>query len=204
MIMNNRNHIKSINVFCGSRMGNSFIYEAAAKELGKILAFKNIKLIYGGGGIGLMRAVADSVIQHKGEVVGVLPHFFDKHEVAHENVTEMIIVDSMSERKEKMAELSDAFIALPGGYGTLDELFEVLVYSQLSIHKKPVGILNTNGFYDALLQQLDRMRQEGFLYDIHQKMLIGETDPSILLEKICDFSYLQDGQWLDKIRNCNR
>jgi uncharacterized protein (TIGR00730 family) len=192
--------IKCVSVFCGSRMGNTPIYEEAAYELGKLLALSDIKLIYGGGGIGLMRTVADAVLQHGGAVVGVLPRFFDSSEVAHESINEMIMVDSMSARKEKMAELSDAFIALPGGYGTLDELFEVIVYSQLSFHNKAVGILNTNHFYDALLLQLDRMQQDGFLYDVHRNMLIDDTNPAILVQKIKAFSYIQDSQWINKVK----
>jgi uncharacterized protein (TIGR00730 family) len=182
--MDRPNSIKRISVFCGSRTGIAPVYEEAAKELGKVLALENIQLIYGGGGIGLMRTIADAVLQHGGTVTGVLPFFFDSPEIAHKNITEMIIVNSMSERKEKMAKLSDAFIALPGGYGTLDELFEVLVYSQLNIHNKAVGILNTKHFYDALLSFLDHMQEDDFLHNIHRNMLIVDTDPAELVRKI--------------------
>ena len=192
--------IQSIGLFCGSRKGNVPIYEHAAIELGRIIAKKNIQLVYGGGGIGLMQSVADAVLQYGGVVIGVLPHFFDKHEVAHQQITEMILVNSMSERKEKMAELSDAFIALPGGYGTLDELFEMLVYSQLSLHDKPVGILNTNQFFNPTLQQLELMQKEGFLNDFHQQMLLEDENPSVLLDKLENFSNPQDLQWVSKIR----
>jgi uncharacterized protein (TIGR00730 family) len=148
------------------------------------LALGNIQLIYGGGGIGLMKTIADTVLQHGGTVIGVLPIFFDDPEIAHKNITEMIIVNSMSERKEKMVKLSDAFIVLPGGYGTLDELFEVLVYSQLNIHNKAIGILNTNHFYDPLLCLLDRMQEDDFIHIIHRNMLIVDTDPAELIQKI--------------------
>ena len=192
--------IQSIGLFCGSRKGNSPAYEQDAIELGKLMAEKNIQLVYGGGGIGLMQSAADAVLQHGGMVIGVLPRFFDEHEVGHEHISEMIMVDSMSERKVKMAELSGAFIALPGGYGTMDELFEMLVNSQLSLHDKPVGVLNTNHFFDATLQQLEHMKNEGFLNDFHQQMLIVDESPSVLLQKLFDFSNPQDKHWIDKVR----
>lgn len=185
------NKITSIGIFCGSRKGDIPVYEQAAIELGKIMAAKNMQLIYGGGGIGLMQSVADAVLENNGIVIGVLPHFLDKKELGHNGITEMIMVNSMSERKEKMAELSDAFIALPGGYGTLDELFEMLTYSQLTLHEKPIGILNTNHFYDPLIAQLDRMRKDGFLHEVHQKMLIVDNEPVILMNKLNNF-YLQN------------
>ncbi len=176
--------LQSVGIFCGSCKGNSPIYEQAATELGKIIAKKNIQLVYGGGGIGLMQSVADSVLQYDGIVIGVIPHFLDKKELGHDGITEMIMVNSMSERKEKMAELSDAFIALPGGYGTLDELFEMLTYSQLTLHEKPIGILNINHFYDPLIEQLKRMQEDGFLHENHQQMLIVDSEPMKLLEKL--------------------
>jgi uncharacterized protein (TIGR00730 family) len=198
--MNKENKIKHVGIFCGSRSGNVPNYQEAARELGKLLALEGIDLIYGGGGIGLMRIVADAVLQEEGNVIGVLPHFFNSQEVAHDNITEMVMVNSMNERKEKIATLSDAFIALPGGYGTLDELFEVLVYSQLSLHHKAVGILNTNHFYDPLLQLLENMQEEGFLYTVHRNMLLVDADPAALVKKILDYSHLQDCQWLDKVK----
>jgi uncharacterized protein (TIGR00730 family) len=182
--MNKQDSIRRVSVFCGSCIGNISVYEEAAKELGKLLALENIELIYGGGGIGLMRTVADAVLQHGGTVTGVLPCFFDTPGIAHENITKMIIVRSMSERKEKMVELSDAFIILPGGYGTLDELFEVIVYSQLGLHNKAVAVLNTNHFYDPLFCQLDRMQEDGFLGTVHRNMLIDDSNPAELIRKI--------------------
>lgn len=176
--------LQSVGIFCGSRKGNASIYEQASIELGKIIAEKNIQLVYGGGGIGLMQSVADAVLQYNGIVIGVLPHFLDKKELGHDGITEMIMVGSMSERKERMAELSDAFIALPGGYGTLDELFEMLTYSQLTLHEKPIGILNTNHFYDPLIEQLKRMQEEEFLHEGHLQILIVEENPKTLLEKM--------------------
>lgn len=176
--------LQSVGIFCGSRKGNSPIYEEAAIELGNIIAKKNIQLVYGGGGIGLMQSVADSVLQHNGIVIGILPHFLDKKELGHDGITEMIMVNSMSERKERMAELSDAFIALPGGYGTLDELFEMLVYSQLTLHEKPIGILNTNHFYSPLIEQLERMQKDKFLHENHLQMLVVDSEPMSLLKKL--------------------
>lgn len=183
--------LQSVGIFCGSRKGNSPIYEQTAIELGEIIAKKNMQLVYGGGGKGLMQSVADSVLQHNGIVIGVLPHFLDKKELGHDGITEMIMVNSMSERKEKMAELSDAFIALPGGYGTLDELFEMLTYSQLTLHEKPVGILNTNHFYSPLIEQLERMQKNGFLHENHLQMLVVDSEPMALMNKMNNF-YLQN------------
>ena len=180
------NKLKSIGIFCGSRKGTHPAYEQAAIELGKAMADQNINLVYGGGGIGLMRSVADGVLQKDGIVIGVLPHFLDEQELGHNGITEMIMVHSMSERKEKMAELSDAFIALPGGYGTLDELFEMLVYSQLNLHEKPVGVLNTNHFYNPMIEQLERMRKDGFLHEKHHQMLIVDENPENLLQKMME------------------
>ncbi|MDR0368644.1 MAG: TIGR00730 family Rossman fold protein [Bacteroidales bacterium] len=178
------NKLKSVGIFCGSRKGNNSTFEQAATELGKIMAAENIRLVYGGGGIGLMQSIADAVLENNGMVTGVLPHFLDKQELGHSGVTEMIMVSSMGERKEKMAELSDAFIALPGGFGTLDELFEMLTYSQLTLHNKPIGILNTNRFYDPLIQQIERMQKDGFLHEKHQQMLIVADRPADLLKRI--------------------
>ncbi|MDR1878386.1 MAG: TIGR00730 family Rossman fold protein, partial [Bacteroidales bacterium] len=164
--------LKSIGVFCGSCMGTHPVYAQKAGELGTLIASQNMRLVYGGGAVGLMSTLADAVLEGRGTVIGVLPHFLDKKEIAHSHITEMLRVNSMSERKDKIIELSDAFIALAGGYGTCDELFEVLVGLQLGLHRKPIGILNTNGFYDPLFQQLSRMKDEGFLNKNHHQMLV--------------------------------
>jgi len=193
-------NMKSIAVFCGSRKGNNPVYEQDTYDLGKRLAEANITLVYGGGGIGLMNVLANAVLEHGGKVIGVIPHFFNEKEVAHSAISEMICVESMSDRKTKIAAISDGFIALPGGIGTLDELFEMLVYSQLNLHNKPVGILNTNRFYNPLLSQLKKMKSEDFLYDIHHDMLFVEQSPQKLLEKMKHFTSIQnqDGICSDK------
>jgi len=192
--------MKSIAVFCGSRMGENPLYKETARQLGELLARENITLVYGGGGIGLMGIVADAVLENRGKVIGVIPHFFNEKEVGHENISETIWVNSLSERKTKIAEISDGFITLSGGFGTLDELFEILVYSQLDMNRKPVGILNINDFYTPLLALLDKMKNEGFLYEIHHKMLLAEQSPLALLEKMKNFTYIQNQEWIKAIK----
>lgn len=190
-----------ISVFCGSRSGNNPLYTQAAQELGRLFVQNNITLIFGGGSIGLMGAMADEMISLHGKVIGVLPRFFNAEAVGHKNVTEMIPVNSMSERKNIMADISDGFIALPGGIGTMDELFEVLTYSQLHLHEKPVGLLNTARFYDGLLLQLNTMVDEGFLYTRHYRMLLQDSLPDRLLQQMLDYTYSQDNAWLQKIKH---
>ena len=192
--------MKSVAVFCGSRKGNNPVYEQDAYDLGKRLAEENITLVYGGGGIGLMGVLANAVLEHGGKVTGVIPRFFNEEAVGHATISETIWVESMSDRKTKIADISDGFIGLPGGFGTLDELFEVLVYSQLNLHNKPVGILNSNRFYNPMLSQLKKMRNENFLYDIHYKMLLVEQSPQKLLEKMKHFTYTQNQDWINRIK----
>ncbi|MBO4581601.1 MAG: TIGR00730 family Rossman fold protein [Bacteroidales bacterium] len=190
-----------ISVFCGSRSGNNPLYTQAAQELGRLFVQNNITLIFGGGSIGLMGAMADEMALLHGNIIGVLPKFFNAEAVGHKNVTEMIPVNSMSERKNIMADISDGFIALPGGIGTMDELFEVLTYSQLHLHEKPVGLLNTARFYDGLLLQLNTMVDEGFLYTRHYRMLLQDSLPDRLLQQMLDYTYSQDNAWLQKIKH---
>jgi len=191
--------MKSIAVFCGSRLGKNPVYKDVTYQLGKVLAQENITLIYGSGGIGLMGVLADAVLEHGGKVIGVIPRFFNEKEVGHNKIDETIWVDSLSERKTEIARLADGFITLPGGFGSLDELFEILVYSQLNLHTKPVGILNIDHFYDPLLFQLEKMKNEGFLYDIHHDMLLIEQSPTTLLDKMKHFTYIQNQDWIRKI-----
>ena len=191
--------MKSIAVFCGSRLGKNPVYKDVTYQLGKVLAQENITLIYGSGGIGLMGVLADAVLEHSGKVIGVIPRFFNEKEVGHNKIDETIWVDSLSERKTEIARLADGFITLPGGFGSLDELFEILVYSQLNLHTKPVGILNIDHFYDPLLFQLEKMKNEGFLYDIHHDMLLIEQSPTTLLDKMKHFTYIQNQDWIRKI-----
>src|SRR5690242_7250622 len=153
----------NICVFCGSSSGLNPIYAQSAKELGGLLATQHHTLIYGGGNIGLMGIVADAVLEKKGRVIGVIPDFLMQKEVGHKGLTELEIVPSMHERKKRMADLSDAFIAMPGGWGTLDETAEILTWKQLGLIQQSVGILNVNNFFDTLLQQMNLMANEGFL-----------------------------------------
>lgn len=158
-------------VYCGSAMGKSAIYAEKAYELGKALANTGIGLVYGGANSGLMGKVADAVLEGNGEVIGVMPTHLQLKERLHDNLTETYMVDSMHSRKEKMVELADAFIAIPGGCGTLDEYFEVFTWSQIGIHTKPVILYNMNGFYDALIQHFEKMKEEGFIRESQHNIL---------------------------------
>lgn len=160
---------KSIVVFCGSKNGANPLYEAHAKTLGKLLAENNIRLIYGGGNRGLMGAVANGVMEKGGTVTGIIPQLLNEWEQQHDEITELIVVENMHVRKRLLYEKADAAIILPGGFGTMDELFEILTWNQLSIHDKPIYILNTAGYYDALLQHMEHMFKEGFLYTSVEK-----------------------------------
>ncbi|MFH0893531.1 MAG: TIGR00730 family Rossman fold protein [Bacteroidota bacterium] len=192
--------MKSVCVFCGSASGSKIEYTEAAKMLGKILASNNLDLVYGGGNIGLMGVVADAVLHENGKVIGVITEKLKNIELAHPCVSEMIVVESMDERKKKMTELSDAFITMPGGFGTLDELFEVLSLNQLGIIQKPVAILNTKGFYDALLKHLDLCFEEKFLRDVHRNSIIVDEDPEKLIEKLMSHQPASLGKWLDEFK----
>ncbi|WP_066052752.1 TIGR00730 family Rossman fold protein [Robertmurraya korlensis] len=173
--------MKSLAVYCGSSSGASDIYMEKAKELGKELAKRNITLVYGGSSVGLMGAVADSVLEEGGKAVGVMPSFLDQREISHKSLSELFVVDTMHERKAKMAELSDGFITLPGGAGTMEEFFEVFTWGQIGLHKKPIGILNINRYYDPLITLLNHMNKEKFLQDQYRSMaLINEESAGLL------------------------
>lgn len=163
---------QSIVVYCASSVGVNPIYNEVAAELGQKMAARNIRLIYGGGGFGLMGNVADAVLQNGGEVTGVIPNFLADLEVAHSTLTEIHFVETMHERKYRMVQLAKGVITLPGGYGTFDELFEILAWRQLKLYDGPVVIINTNGFYDLVLQQLDRMVADGFLKAANRDLLL--------------------------------
>lgn len=178
----------SICVFCGSRQGVSPLYSKLAEKLGHEIAGNKLTLIYGGGKVGLMGEIADAVLSKGGEVVGVIPEFLYHREVAHEGLTKLIVVESMHERKLKMSALADGFIALPGGYGTLEELAEIITWNQLDLVKKPVGILNVNNFYNHLLQYFDHMVNEGFVDQQFRQSVFTEEDVERLLKKMRDFS----------------
>lgn len=176
--------LNRICVFCGSSSGIRPVYSQAAENVGRLLAKQGCSLVYGGGNVGLMGTLADSVLAAGGKVIGVIPHALMLKEVGHTGLTELRIVDTMHERKALMAELSDAFIALPGGYGTLDEFCEVLTWAQLGLHNKPCGILNVDGYYDPLLKLFQQVIAEGFLQEEHGKMLTVESDPQKLLQQL--------------------
>lgn len=173
--------MKRICVFCGSREGHKPVYAEAARTLGSLLARYGIGLVYGGGGIGLMKILADAVLDADGSVIGVIPQALTVQEIAHPRVTDLRIVGSMHERKALMGELSDAFVALPGGYGTMEEFCEVVTWAQLGLHRKPCGILNVAGFYNPLLAQLDYQVTEGFLKPATRLLVIESGDPESLL-----------------------
>jgi len=158
-------NIASIAVFCGSKNGNNPAFAEEAKKLGYLLAEKQITLVYGGGNKGLMSAVSNAVLEKKGKVIGIIPKLLADLEHQHNDITELLIVESMHTRKKLLFEKCDAVIILPGGYGTLDELFETITWNQLSIHDKKIFLLNINGFYDALLDHIEKMKEENFLYE---------------------------------------
>lgn len=171
----------NICVFCGSSSGFSPIYANSARELGMLLASKQHTLVYGGGNVGLMGVVADAALEKKGTVIGVIPDFLMQKEVGHRGLTELEIVPSMHERKKRMADISGAFIAMPGGWGTLDETAEILTWKQLGLIHQPVGILNVNGFFDSLLEQMNLMVTEGFLNPVNMKSVKVSQSPEQLL-----------------------
>lgn len=188
--------LRSVAVFCGSNHGHDPAFTAAAQALGRLLAETNINVVYGGGNVGLMGEVADAALRAGGTVTGVIPrHLWDK-EVGHDGLTELLIVDSMHERKLAMADRSDAFIALPGGVGTLEELFEAITWTQLGIHDKPVGFLDVAGFYTPLLAFLDTVVGAGFLRPGHRSMIVDATDPRSMLAALAAWNPVTTSKWL--------
>jgi len=190
--------MKRITVFCASSYGTEKIYEEQAVALGKTLAEQNIELVYGGVNVGLMGAVADGALNAGGKVIGVLPNFLRSKEIAHLGLTELILVESMHERKTKMNDLCDGVIALPGGFGTLEELFEMLTWAQLGLHKKPIAILNVNGYYDSLIELLQTMTEKGLLKEVNQKMLLVSDSIDDLLDQMRNYTAPTVGKWIDK------
>lgn len=190
--------MKSIAVFCGSKDGYIDVYREEAYRVGGILAERGIRLVYGGAKIGVMGAIADGVLNNGGEVIGVIPQFLLNKEVAHENLTDLIIVDTMHQRKLKMYELSDAMMTLPGGWGTMEELFETLTWGQLGMHNKPMGILNINGYYDSLKVLMTMMVHEGFLSEWTKKMVMVNESITDLLEMMEQYDAPELQQFLDK------
>ncbi|OYD07972.1 TIGR00730 family Rossman fold protein [Paludifilum halophilum] len=189
--------MESIGVFCGSSSGSAPVYTQGAKDLGKALAEADTTLVYGGASVGLMGVLADTVLENGGEVIGVIPKNLVDREIAHTKLTDLHIVDSMHERKALMSELSDGFIALPGGSGTLEEFFEVYTWAQLGHHQKPYGLLNIHGFYDPLIQCLTHMTREGFLKEAYRTMVLSETEPRRLLNRFDQYQAPGVVKWVD-------
>ena len=191
--------MKSIAVFCGSSSGASPLYAEAAKNLAAEMAKRHLWCIYGAGNVGLMGILADSMLENGGKIIGVIPHFLRELEVCHENLTELFVVNSMDERKVKMAELSEGVIILPGGYGTLDEMFEMITLVQLGQDDQPIGILNVNGYYDHLIKHIDLMVKESFVKPIHKKLVIVSHDINELLDKMNAYQPKPlTGKWVDR------
>jgi len=188
--------IKSIVVFCGSSTGKELIYRELAYQLGQYIARMGARLIYGGAKVGLMGCVADGVLNEGGRVIGVIPGFLRTKEVAHEGLTEMIEVETMHERKLKMHALSDAVIALPGGWGTMEELMEMLTWAQLGLHTKPIGMLNVDGFYAGLHQLVIKMQDSGFLKPEHANMLLMDDTIDDLMEKMIAYKAPEVPKWI--------
>ncbi len=190
--------MKKVAVFCGASAGSDLVYREAAIELGTYLAKRQLTLVYGGGNVGLMGIVADAALAAGGEVIGVIPDFLKKWEVGHEGITELIVTENMHQRKAYMAELVDAFITLPGGFGSMDELFEILTWKQLQIHKKPVGLLNINGFYDPLIAMMDRMVEAGFLRDSNRDLLLISESLEELMALMQTHEPIVAEKWVDR------
>ncbi len=190
------NKIKSIAVFCGSSLGKNTAYAQKAATLGTYLGSNNYHLIYGGGNIGLMGTIANAALAAGGKVTGVLPTFLNKKEVGHVALSKLILVSSMHERKQKIEQLSDAFIAMPGGFGTLEEVSEMLTWAQLGLHQKPIGLYNINGFYNSLLTQLDVMVDEGFLKLQNRNMVLTDINPEALVQRLINYQPVSVQKWL--------
>jgi uncharacterized protein (TIGR00730 family) len=179
--------IKNICVYCGSNLGVRNSYSTAARTLAEVLVAHDITLIYGGGNVGLMGIMADSVLSAGGRAIGVIPQALVDKELAHGGLSDLRIVGSMHERKSMMADLADAFIALPGGLGTLEELCEVATWAQLGLHRKACGVLNIEGYYDDLLAMLDHAAEEKFIRPEHRKIILSETEPDKLIKKLTEY-----------------
>ncbi len=197
--------MKSLCVFCGANAGNKPVYRAAAENLGRLLASRGIQLIYGGGNVGLMGAVADACLDAGGTVIGVIPQALMGKEVEgrpvdHRTLTRLEVVDSMHTRKARMAELAEGFIAMPGGFGTFEEYCEILTWGQLGFHTKPIGLLNIAGYYDPLLAMFDHAAAEGFLRAQNRAMALSDSDPEALLAAMLAFRPEPVSKWLKEER----
>lgn len=187
---------RRICVFCGSSLGARPCYAEAARTLASELVARKIGVVYGGSNVGLMRIVADTALAAGGEVIGVIPRSFVSREIAHSGLTELHLVESMHERKALMAELADAFIALPGGFGTLEEFCEILTWTQLGLQRKPAGLLNIAGYYDHLLQLFDHAVDEQFVKPAHRRTVIAENEPAALIDRLLTSEPPRDEKWI--------
>lgn len=192
--------IKSLCVYCGANFNGDETLKTAIENLAKTMVANNIELIFGGGSVGVMGLIADAVLKRGGNAIGIIPQFLLDKEVGHKGLTKMIVTENMHQRKQKMADLSDGFIILPGGFGTLEEFFEVLTWLQLGLHSKPIGVLNVNGFYDHLFAQMDVMVKHRFLKKTNRDLVFNESNAETLIDKMKNFSAAPDEVWF-KDRN---
>jgi uncharacterized protein (TIGR00730 family) len=190
--------VRSVCVFCGSNSGAGEAYAGAARNLARAIARRRLALVYGGGSIGLMGILADAALEAGGNVIGVTPRRLVEREVAHSGLTELRVVETMHERKALMADLSDAFVSLPGGLGTLDETFEMLTWIQLGYHRKPCALLEVNGYFERLTAFLDHAVEQRFLTAEHRAMLIVERDPEAVLDRLASAKLPDTGKWMDR------
>lgn len=188
--------MKRVCVFCGSRMGADPVFRLATEQLGSCLVEQGYGLVFGGGRVGLMGVLADRVLALGGEVIGVLPEFLSQHEIAHSALSELRVVATMHERKALMAELADGFIALPGGYGTLEEFFEIVTWAQLGLHRKPCGLLNVRSYFDHLLHQVEEAVGDGFVRTTQRSLIIDDTSPAGLLQRMENYRAPESAQIL--------
>src|SRR5687767_7589537 len=190
--------MRRVCVFCGSSVGNQPAYAEAAQAMGAVLAKRGIGLVYGGGNVGLMGVVADAVMAHGGEAIGVIPQSLADREIAHGGITQLHVVDSMHTRKAVMAELADAFVAMPGGVGTFEEFFEVVTWTQLGLHRKPCGLFNVSNFYAPLAAFIDQAVAEGFIRPVHRAAIVVDSDPVRLLDTLGTIQLPSVPKWIDR------
>lgn len=195
---NNAFPFSSICVYCGSSTGQGSVFADAARELGRLMAQDDISLLFGGGKVGLMGVIADAVLDAGGKAIGVIPEFLEDREVGHTGLTEMLVTKTMHERKQILADRSDAFIAMPGGFGTMDELCEILTWAQLDLHHCPIGLLNVDGYYDSLLEMFDGMVKNQFLKQSNRDMLISHAQPAELLRMMASYQPEKVDKWIEK------
>ncbi|MEJ7778883.1 MAG: TIGR00730 family Rossman fold protein [Daejeonella sp.] len=187
--------MKSISVFCGANFNGDPLLLKAVHQLADVFVEKDITLVFGGGRVGVMGLIADAVLERGGRAIGVIPRFLMDKEVGHTGLTELIITENMHQRKQKMADISDGVITLPGGFGTLEEFFEVLTWLQLGLHNNPIGLLNVDGFYDLLIKQIDLMVRKKFLKTINRNLVLTHSDPASLVDLMLNFDSKPDDVW---------